>query len=409
MFLLSTTLSLVLGLYFASYNLVVSILISSAYLLFVLWRYGKKRFAVVIAFFALGVFIPRVTFAENKGPDYGGIVIDARDNYYIFQSKFERYYVYSKGNDFEVGDQIVLEGEVKELKLNTFESQFNFKSYLQNKGVKKELVAKDTQVKRRSFIRINQLKRKFLAHYDENTAILISAFLFNDKDYSSDLVKKADSNSILFLFSLSGVYLHALFAIANYLLLLKFSKKTSRILTFVIFTPFAIFSFTKIGTLRVFGLYLLKTINEFFLKKKRSHVKLVCFLVLIFVSIDYHLVYQEAFYIGFLLSIFAPLALSALKFLKKWKQKIAASLLFYGASLPLRVSSSYLTPLNYFKICLFFPLNFFFIISSMLSVIIPIYKPTIFLGKAISWVLEKMDAVNVRIPFGDWGGTFIFF
>ena len=294
MFLLSTTLSLVLGLYFARYNLVVSILISSAYLLFVLWRYGKKRFAVVIAFFAIGVFIPRVTFAENNGPDYGGIVIDARDNYYIFQSKFEKYYVYSKGNDFEVGDQIVLEGEVKELKLNTFESQFNFKSYLQNKGVKKELVVKDAQVKRRSFIRINQLKRKFLAHYDENTATLISAFLFNDKDYSSDLVKKADSNSILFLFSLSGVYLHALFAIANYLLLLKFSKKTSRILTFVIFTPFAIFSFTKIGTLRVFGLYLLKTINEFFLKKKRSHVELVCFLALIFVSIDYHLVYQEA-------------------------------------------------------------------------------------------------------------------
>ena len=86
-----TALSLVIGLYFARYNLVVSILISIAYFVFVLWKYGKKKFVVFIAFFAIGVFIPRVTFASNNGPDYGGIVIDARDNYYIFHSKDTMY------------------------------------------------------------------------------------------------------------------------------------------------------------------------------------------------------------------------------------------------------------------------------------------------------------------------------
>ena len=403
-----TALSLVIGLYFARYNLVVSILISIAYFVFVLWKYGKKKFVVFIAFFAIGVFIPRVTFASNNGPDYGGIVIDARDNYYIFQSKFERYYVYSKGNDFEIGDQLVIEGGVKEIKQNTFESQFNFKSYLFNRGVGKELVVKKAVINRRSALKLNQFKKKFLAHYDENTATLISAFLFNDKDYSSDLVKRADSNNVLFLFSLSGVYLHALFAIANYLLLLRFTKKTSRILTFTIFIPFAIFSFTKIGTIRVFGLYILKTINEFFLKRKRSHVELVSLLALIFLTIDYHLVYQEAFYIGFLLSIIAPVALSALKFLKKWKQKVASTLLFYGFTFPLRVRSSYLCPLTFVEMLMFIPLNFLFLVSSMLSVVIPIYKPTVFIGKAIIWVLEGMDAINLRIPFGNWGGAFIY-
>ena len=403
-----TALSLVIGLYFARYNLVVSILISIAYFVFVLWKYGKKKVVVFIAFFAIGVFIPRVTFASNNGPDYGGIVIDARDNYYIFQSKFERYYVYSKGNDFEIGDQLVIEGGVKEIKQNTFESQFNFKSYLFNRGVGKELVVKKAVINRRSALKLNQFKKKFLAHYDENTATLISAFLFNDKDYSSDLVKRADSNNVLFLFSLSGVYLHALFAIANYLLLLRFTKKTSRILTFTIFIPFAIFSFTKIGTLRVFGLYILKTINEFFLKRKRSHVELVSLLALIFLTIDYHLVYQEAFYIGFLLSIIAPVALSALKFLKKWKQKVASTLLFYGFTFPLRVRSSYLCPLTFVEMLMFIPLNFLFLVSSMLSVVIPIYKPTILIGKAIIWVLEGMDAINLRIPFGNWGGAFIY-
>ncbi len=410
MILIGVTFALVIGLYFARCNLVVSILISIAYFAFVLWKFGKKKFVVFIAFFAIGVFIPRVTFAENKGPDYGGIVIDARDNYYIFQSKFERYYVYSKGNDFEIGDKIVLEGEVTEIKYTTFESQYNFKRYLLNKGVKRELIVKNTEVKRRSLIRIHQFKKKFLAHYDENTATLISAFLFNDKDYSSDLVKKADSSSILFLFSLSGVYLHALFAIANYLLLLKFTKKTSRILAFTIFIPFAIFSFTKIGTLRVFGLYILKTINEFFLERKLAHVQLVSILALIFIAIDYHLVYQEAFYIGFLLSLIAPVALSALKFLKKkWKQKVVGTLLFSGLAFPLRVGSSYLNPLTFVEMILLVPINFLFLVFSMLSVITPFYTPTIFIGKAIIWILEIMDSNKIRIPFGDWGGTFIYF
>ena len=406
MFLVSTTLSLVLGLYFARHSLVLSILLSIAYFVFVLWKFGKKKFVVFIAFFAIGVFIPRVTLKENSGPTYSGIVIDSRDNYYIFQSKFERYYVYAEDNDFEIGDKIVLEGKVNEFKCATFESQFDFKNYLKNKGVTKELVVNKTTIERRSLIKIHQFKKKTLSHYDENTATLISAFLFNDKDYSSDLVKTADSNSVLFLFSLSGVYLHTLFAIANYLLLLKFSKKTSRILTFTIFLPFAFFSFTKIGTLRVFSLYLLKILNEFFSKRKFTHIELVCILALIFVFIDYHLVYQEAFYIGFLLSIFAPIALTSLKFLTKRKQKFAAVFLFHGATLPIRISSSYLVPLIFLKTFIFIPINSIFILMAMLSVVFPLYLPVTYLGKAIIWVLEKMDTFNLRIPFGDWGGAF---
>ena len=286
MFLLCTTLSLVLGLYFARNSIVISILITLAYFVFILYRFGKKKFLVVIVFFGLGVLVPRITFKPNSGPDYGGIVIDARDNYYLFQSKFERYYLYSEENDFEIGDKLVLKGEVKDLKITTYESRFDFKRYLNNKGITKELVVKKYDITRHSIIKIHHFKKNFLSKFDENTATLISAFLFNDKDYSSSLVKFAESSSVLFLFSLSGVYLHVLFVIANYLFLLRFSKKTSNILTFLLFLPLAFFSFTKIGTLRVFGLYLLKIVNEFLYKRKFTHIQLVSILALIFVIID---------------------------------------------------------------------------------------------------------------------------
>ena len=139
MFLISTTFALVIGLYFARNNIVISIIVSLAYLLFVLWRFGKKRFAVCLALFGVGVLIPRIPLPSNNGPSFTGIVIDVRDNYYVFQSKFERYYVYSAENDFEIGDKLTLNGNVHDVKFETFESQFNFKEYLSNKGVEKEL------------------------------------------------------------------------------------------------------------------------------------------------------------------------------------------------------------------------------------------------------------------------------
>ncbi len=407
MFLLCTTLSLVLGVYFARNNLVISILISVAYLAFILWRFGKKKLLIVAALFGIGVLIPRVTLPSNNGPDYGGIVIDAWDNYYLFQSKFERYYVYSKDNDFEIGDRLVIKGEVKEFKSTSYESQFDFKSYLRNKGTTKELVVKQYDIKRHSLIKIHHIKKSYLSKFDENTATLISAFLFNDKDYSSSLVNYAESSSVLFLFSLSGVYLHVLFIIANYLFLLKFSKRTSNILTFILFLPLAFFSFTKIGTLRVFGLYLLKILNEFFLERKFSHIELVSILALIFLSIDYHLVYQEAFYIGFLLSVLAPIILNSTKCIKsKRKQKLVSSLLFIVLIFPLQTRSSFYTPFYSVKTSILFPLNFVFISLAILCMILPLKIPLIGVGKALTWVLEKMDTYNVRIPFGDWGGAF---
>lgn len=409
MFLLCTTLSLVLGLYFARNNIVISILICLIYFGFVLWRFGKKKFIVLASFFVIGIFIPIIPFPVNEGPEYKGYVIDARDNYYIFQSKFEKYYVYSKENEFEVGDKLVLNGKTQNLKFNTYESQFDFKQYLNNKGVTKQLNVSSTTVEKNSFIKIHRFKNKLVSKFDENTATLISAFLFNDKDFDSPIIKLADRGSILFLFSLSGVYLHALFAISNYLLFLKFNKRTSKILTFAIFLPFAFFSFTKIGTLRVYGLYLLKYVNEFHLKKRFIHIELVSILALFFLIINYHLVYQEAFYIGFLLSIFAPIALNATKFATKRKRKLISTIIFAYVIFPLKTSGGWYVPFSSFKGLILVPFITVFVLVAMLCTVFPLYKIAGFMAKGLLWILEKMDAISIRIPFGNWGGTFFLF
>lgn len=409
MSLLVTTFSLILGLYFLRGNIVLSILISLSYFLYILWRFGKRKLIVVIAFFGLGVLIPKVTFASNNGPDYGGYVIDARDNYIIFQSKFEKFYVKSSDNNFEIGDHLIIKGQVQDVKFATFESQFNFKKYLEDKGAQREIVLSSYDILSKSIIKTHQFKKAFLSKFDENTAPLISAFLFNDKDYSNDLIKSANNNEILYLFSLSGIYLNILFAVSNYLLFLKFSKKTSNILTFIIFIPLAFFSFTKIGTLRVYSMYLLKYLNEFHFKRRKfTHLELVSILALIFIAIDYHLVYQQAFYIGFLLSAFAPTLLNSVKCIDKRKRKIVTFLLFSLLLFPLKISDSYLSLMSLFKIIFIIPINTILLILSILCLFLPLFKAANFIGLCESWILKKMDMINIRVPFSNWNGTFSF-
>lgn len=402
---LFTTFSLVLGLYFLRGNIVFSIIVSIAYLAFLLFRFGKKKFVLFASMFAIGVLIPRIPFPSQEG-NYSGFVVEARENYIIYQAGFDRYYVSSKENDFELGDYLVCDGFVSEIKFNTYESQFNFKEYLTNKGVDKELKASNIDRKFRSFIRTQQFKRNFLSHFDENAASLIGAFLFNEKDYSSSAINYANSIGVIYLLSMSGIYLHLLFSVLAYLLSLKFSKKTSQILPFLILLPFAFFSFTKIGTLRVYALYLLKYLNDYHFKKKRSHIELVSVLALIFIIVDYHLVYQEAFYIGFSLSILAPFIQNSLKLVNKKKRKLAYMMTVRLFMIPIQVNNGCINLLSTFLYLLIFPINFFFLLISMFAIIIPFYGFVNNVGNGLTWVLEKMDLINIKIPFGNWGGYF---
>mgnify|MGYP003294800935 CR=1 FL=1 len=402
---LFATISLVLGLYFLRGNLVFSIIVSLAYFAFLIYRFGKKKFILFVSMFAIGVLIPIIPFPSQSGT-YSGFVVEARDNYIIYQAGFDKYYVSSEENDFELGDYLVCEGYTQDIRFNTYESRFDFKEYLANKGVEKELKTLSIDRKFHSFIRTHQFKKNFLSHFDKNAASLIDAFLFNEKDYSSSVISRANDLGVIYLISLSGIYLHLLFAILCYLLSLKFSKKTSQILPFLILLPFAFFSFTKIGTIRVYAMYLLKYLNEFHLKKKRSHIELVSVLALIFVIIDYHLVYQEAFYIGFLLSLLTPLMQNSIKFIDKKKRKIVYPLLLRSFMFPIQVNNGYLNLLSSIFYLIIFPFNFFFILISMISIVIPFYGFVNSVGSGLTWILEKMDLINIKIPFGNWGGYF---
>lgn len=407
MSLLCTTLSLVLGLYFSRNNLILSIVISVAYLIFLFVRFNKKTFFIGLSLFAIGITISNINLEYNsKNNQYSGFVVEVKDNYYLFQSKTEKFYVYEKENSHEIGDYLVIEDIPIDLKITTYESQFDFKEYLNNKGVKRQLKSNIIDIKFSSFIKIHAFKKKFLSRFDDNTKALIEAFLFNEKDYSSYAIKLTSEMKITSLFSLSGIYLHFIFGALTYILALKFENKTSEILPFFILLPYAFFSFSKIGTLRVYALYLLKYFNKYKFKKKLTHIELVSILALIFITFDYHLVYQEAFYIGFLLSILIPFAQNAFKFINKKKRKILLSSFIQLCILPITLTNHSFNPFYLLFIPLLVIPNTFFLLVSIASTVIPFYKFVNKCGGILTWILEKISIANLAIPIADLGGTF---
>lgn len=407
MVLLCTTLSLILGLYFLHTNIFISITISLAYLIFIFIRFNKKTFFISLCLFTCGAVIGNLNLEYNsKNSEYSGFVVDSKKNYILVQSHYEKFYVYEKDNSYEVGDYIVLKGVPEKVNLTTYESQFNFKEYLENKGVKRELKTNKIDSKFNTPIRIKHFKTKILSSYSEDAQSLLKAFLFNEKDYESDAIKFTSDLKLSHLFSMSGIYLHFIFGALTYVLALKFSEKTSEILPFLILLPYAFFSFSKIGTLRVYGLYLLKFINKYKLKKKFNHIELVSLLALFFLIIDYHLVYQESFYIGFSLSTLIPFINNALSFMKKRKMRILMPLFIYSFMLPIITKEGSLNLFSFiFTQILLIP-NLIFIILTMVNFIIPMHKLVNFMASILMWILEKMDLINISIPFATWGGTF---
>ena len=57
-------------------------------------------------------------------PSYSGVVLETKENYFIFSSKLEKFYVAQKEHEYEIGDYLLITGEKKELDFISLESEF---------------------------------------------------------------------------------------------------------------------------------------------------------------------------------------------------------------------------------------------------------------------------------------------
>ena len=397
-----TTLSLILGLYFFRNNIVFSIIISLIYIVFIFFRFNKKFASLLLIVFIGGVAIGHLNIEYNNAEQtYQGMVVEVKSNYFIFQSHFEKFYVYEENTDKEFGDFLTIKAKPSEYKITTYESRFNFKEYLANKGVRRSLTLKEYDVNFKNPIRVHSRKQSFLNHFDDDAEVLINALLFSEKDYSTGTLEPFDSLNLIFLISISGIYLHLLFKGTTYVFGLFTSDKVAEAVPILLFSPITIFSFPRISLLRVFLINILKYVNKHFLGRRFSYLTMLSFLALFFLIIDYHLVYQESFYIGFALSLLGVVIRTSVNYFPNRKRKAILIPSAYLILIPFQISNR--NELHLFSYPFQLMLIPFFLVligAAFVSFLkVPLYSFLNSYSKFLIGISKSLLKIDVFLPF----------
>lgn len=405
---------LVLGLYFFRNNIYISITISLLFIIFSLVRLKRRKvtLAFTLSAFIFGLLItqiPRISFNGNF--TYSGIVLESKENYFIFYSKMEKFYVYEEKNSREIGDYLIICAEPEDIVSTSYESRFSFDDYLKDKGVERLLSSKNIEVKHSSPIRLKNIKSKFLDGFDEDTKAVVNALLFAEKDYQSTSIRIIDDLNLIFFFSMSGIYLSFLLRVLEKLFKLFLKDRYAEALPFLILLPYSIFLFPKIGVLRVMILTLLKYINNHFLKKHFTYLTIVSFLAVVFLIFDYHLAYQTGFYVGFSLSIGLIFFRTAISRFKKKKQALLVPIFVYLAMLPLsNFNSGTFHIFGLLFQTFLIPFNEIFIIFALISFYVgyPFRIILSNLSKVSLLITYEFLKADIVIPVADYFKYFVF-
>jgi competence protein ComEC len=250
----------------------------------------------------------------------------------------EKFYVYEPNNSAETFDIYTIHGNVKTLDIPNFESQFDFENYLNDKGVARQLFVNSRDIKFEIFIRKKIIKENFLSSFNDETASYLDSLLFNVKDYDSNLISAANNLNLVYLLSVSGIYLSLIMRGMEYLLKVKLSERRAKIITLSILSFYLFFAIEKIGVMRLVLIYIMKIINDVALKKKFSHLQIVSLSGIAILLIDYHFAYSMGFYIGYGVSIVLVFSNCVFKTKKRWLRSVLTSILVFIFILPISIA-----------------------------------------------------------------------
>ena len=233
--------------------------------LFNRYKLDKKTIIIVIiliTFCFTKYFISKISlFETNK---YFGIVLDKKDNYFVFFNGLKKFYVSYKGLTIDELDLIILTGKQENFYFSTLESGFDFNKYLINKGIFKSLNLENVDVIFDFPIQFYSFKESILSKFDTlEQKALVGGILFSEFDYNNDFANQVKILNLFSLFSVSGVYLNFFLYTFVKLFELKFTKKVSEILSLILFTPFLIINITRFTTIRVVAFYVFRMINKY--------------------------------------------------------------------------------------------------------------------------------------------------
>ena len=379
-----------------------------ALLIFVFYRVGKKIAVIALGAFLIGVGLSFIRPSFNKEA-YLSVVTETKNNYFIADSTLERFYVYQKDNTYEIGDIVSLKGKKEELDFTTLESDFDFKEYLNKKGVYSQFYPEKIEVKFKTPFRIHQIKKVFLSKFNSNSKALIGSILFSMS--SDEEIYNAGKELHLFrLLSNSGIYLTMLYTAFSFLLGYLIKKdKVKKIVLIVMFLPVLVFSFPRFVVIKFVFLKLIRWINEYVLKKRFDYIQLISLSGIFFLLINYYFAYQDAFILSYFIPIVSLLFSNSFKELKKFKKKILISGLILASFIPFSISYYHeIAPFSAVFQILLIPFFVIYYFLSLLAFIhIPIYSGLNGFSGLLLRIFKALDKANLTIYAMEMSPTLI--
>ncbi len=378
-------------------GIVLGIIEAVILLAFGFYRFGKKTLLFMTISSLLGVGLSFIRPSYNKA-EYLSVVEEAKDNYYIINSTFERMYVYQKDHPYEIGDILLIRGEKTPFDSVTIESGFNFKEYLNNKGVYSQMYPSDIKVKFLTPFRLHQVKKNFLAKFDSNSSALIGSFLFS-MGSDEEVYQQSQSLHLNRLLSNSGFYLSIVYLLFSLLLSYLIKKdKAKDIVVIALFLPFLIFSYPRFVVIKFVFLKLLRWINEYLLKKKFSYLELISFSAIFFLLIDYHLAYQSGFILTYFIPIISFFFINSIHGFKRFKKRLLMTILILMAFVPFALDFyhevSITSPIYQLILAPFFVLYYFLSLISFIG--IPIYSFLNSYGWFLTNMISFFNKINIK-------------
>ena len=369
-----------------------------ALLAFVLYRLGKKALIVAISASLIGVGLSFIRPSFNKEA-YQAVVIESKDNYFITSSSLEKFYIYQKDHDYEIGDILYLVGEKAELDFSTTESSFDFKEYLNKKGVYTQFNPAKIEVKFNTPFRLHKLKKGFLAHFSSKSRALIGSIFFS-MGSDEEIYVNGKELHLFRLLSNSGIYLSLIYSVLSLLLGYLIKKdKAKKIVILVFFIPILIFSYPRFVVIKFVFFKLALWINEHLLKKRFNYLEMIGITATIFLLINYYFAYQDSFVLAFFIPIISYFFNNSLKSINKKNKKLIITGLILISFIPFSLSYYHeIAPLVPIFQIIFMPLFVIYYFMALLAFThIPIYSGINSYSDFLNQLFKAFSKINFSI------------
>ena len=354
------------------------------------YKKEKKKSILFLMFLIIG-FLSYFLFpkGEENITVLEGIVVEKKESYCIVLSLKGKYYL--KGKDLPSLFSIVrFNGNSSLLSFSHSESSFDFKSYLNGKGVNYQFYYKDQENIFESRFSLSGIKDYFQKYLNSESKIVFSFFIFDS--YSS--IYSLKELEVVSFFSLSGFHISLLIESVFLFAKRKSREKYYNIIKAFILLTFLVFSSFSFSMRRIFLSFVINLINK---KRKNrlsslNRLSLVALLMLLFQPYS---ISSMSFYYSFPFLFYLSIFTKRKTGIKERIKQSVISILFF---LPYTFIKGYISLFSLVFQFIFIPYSFFIFFSSVVLVIFPFFGYVYnHLVSFLLFLTETINKINVFI------------